>query len=290
MPTFETPDPITSTSTSPSATVRITASDATRPSSRSAPATRPATSDVKMAEQTRVDYADGALMVKAPKPRPVALAQRRRLGSTSRSSCRPAPDVHGDAGAGRRCTPRAALGDSRYQDRARRDPARRRPATLRLNTGAGDITRRAGDRRRRGHHRHGRLRIGAVERHRARSRTPTATPGSATAGGDLRVNSANGEHRGRPARRPTSSPKTANGDVRLRRGRARLGRARDRHRRPRGRHPRGHRRLPRRQTRQRAAGCDSALECRRATGDRPAETVEVRGRTSVGTITIRQAA
>ena len=96
MPTFDTPEPISVTLEVGVGDIRIVASDRTdtivdvRPSD---PAKR---SDVTAAEQTRVEYANGSLLVKAQKGwRPSAVAASR---STWRSGCRRDPRWWGSQG------------------------------------------------------------------------------------------------------------------------------------------------------------------------------------------------
>jgi hypothetical protein len=66
MPTFETPEPITVTVELCVADVRIVASERTDTAVDVRPSNRARTGDVAAAHQTRVEYADGRLLIKAP--------------------------------------------------------------------------------------------------------------------------------------------------------------------------------------------------------------------------------
>jgi Putative adhesin len=67
MPTFETPEPISVTVAIGVGDVRITASDRTDTVVVVSPSDSSKGSDVKGAEQTRVEYADGRLLIKSPR-------------------------------------------------------------------------------------------------------------------------------------------------------------------------------------------------------------------------------
>ncbi|WP_024800549.1 DUF4097 family beta strand repeat-containing protein [Nocardia sp. BMG51109] len=67
MTTFPTPDPISVTVDVLSGTVEVVASDRTDTVVEIRPADETKKSDVRAAEQTRVDFADGALTVRTPK-------------------------------------------------------------------------------------------------------------------------------------------------------------------------------------------------------------------------------
>lgn len=73
MPVFSTPDPITATLELPAGDVRISASDRGDTTVEVRPSDPGAELDVKAAEQTRVEYANGRLLVKAPKQRNLGL-------------------------------------------------------------------------------------------------------------------------------------------------------------------------------------------------------------------------
>ena len=69
MPTFDTPEPISVTIDLAVGDVRIIASDRADTVVDVRPSDASNEDDVKAAEQTRVEYADGQLLVKAPKLR-----------------------------------------------------------------------------------------------------------------------------------------------------------------------------------------------------------------------------
>jgi DUF4097 and DUF4098 domain-containing protein YvlB len=69
MPTFDTPEPISVTIELSTGDVRVVASDRADTVVEVRPSSPTDESDVEVAEQTRIDYADGVLLVRAPKPR-----------------------------------------------------------------------------------------------------------------------------------------------------------------------------------------------------------------------------
>ena len=97
MPTFDTAGPISATIDVVVGDVRISAGDGAAAVIDVRPSDASNDEDVKAAEQTRVEFADENLLVKAPKLRSVAARAAPADRSTSRSSCRPA----------RRCAPPA---------------------------------------------------------------------------------------------------------------------------------------------------------------------------------------
>jgi hypothetical protein len=210
MSTFDTPEPISATITLARGDVRISAGDRgsttveVRPSDASEP------DDRKLAELTRVEYADGRLLVKAPKLQSWRL--RSAGGSIDVTIELPAGShVHGTAAwADFRCD--GALGDCRLKtglgsilvDRA---------DTPSLKTGTGDITldRATG---------HAEVAAGSGDV-RVRALDGTAVVKSSNgdtwvgaAGGDLRVNAANGGISVDVANASLVA-KSSNGDVRL---------------------------------------------------------------------------
>ncbi len=258
MSTFDTPEPITATIDLSVGDLRITAGDGGTTVVDVRPSDPSNDEDVKMAEQTRVEYAGGALLVKVPKLRQWRL--RSDGGSIDVTIELPAgSNVHGTLAMvdvqvdGR-------LGDCRIKTglgRIRLDET----GTLDVKSGAGDISveRVTGDAEVTAGTGDIRLReLGGA----AVIKNSNGDTWIGTAGGDLRVKAANGSIAVDVAQANVV------GQVRQRRRpagrrRARLGRARDRDRRPRGRHPRGHRRLPRRQ-RDRRQGAQRARRRRRA--------------------------
>ncbi len=95
--------------------------------------------DVKAAEQTRVEYADGRLLVKAPKLRSWLL--RSDGGSIDVTVELPAGShVHGERSAWRTSDCRRPARRLPVQDRPRATSALDQAGTLNLKTGAGDVS------------------------------------------------------------------------------------------------------------------------------------------------------
>ena len=136
MPTFDTPEPISATIDLAIGDVRISAGDPGATLVELRPSDPSNEEDLKAAEQTRVEYADERLLVKAPKLRSWV---SRRGGSIDVTIALPAGShVHGAWGWGDvHCEGR--LGDCRIKTglgRIRVDSA----DTLNLRSGVGDIT------------------------------------------------------------------------------------------------------------------------------------------------------
>ena len=209
MPTFDTPEPIAVTLDVGVGDIQVVASDRTDTVVDVRPSDPAKKSDVTAAEQTRVEYASGRLLVKAPK----AWKWSLRSGGESIDVQIELPtgsQVSGETGvAALHCTGR--IGGCRYKTGVgdiHLDEAGR----LELRAGAGDIT--VGQA------------VGEVEVSTAGAVGIGSVDGTAiiknTNGdtwigevtGDVRVNAANGRitiDRARAA----ASAKTANGDVRL---------------------------------------------------------------------------
>jgi DUF4097 and DUF4098 domain-containing protein YvlB len=135
MPTFDTPTPISVTLDLGLGAARIVASDRTDTVLAVHPSDPSSGSDVRDAEQTRVEYSNGRLLVQAPKRRAVF----GRAGSIDVTIELPAGShVHGDASAtaltcdGRlgECRFKTAAGDIRFDE----------TGALRLSTSLGDIS------------------------------------------------------------------------------------------------------------------------------------------------------
>lgn len=129
MPAFDTPEPISVTIELAAGDVRIDASDRTDTVVHVRPSDPSYEPDVRAAEQTRVEYAAGRLLVAAPKPR--ALSLFGKPGSVDVPIEMPAGSrVQGDAaaaafrGTGRlgECRVKAALGDLLHPVRPRAQP------------------------------------------------------------------------------------------------------------------------------------------------------------------------
>jgi Putative adhesin len=210
MPTFETPNPIAATVALVGGHVRITAGDAGTTSVEVVPTDPSSDEDRRAAELTRVELANGRLLVKAPKVR--SWLPRSAGGSVAVTIELPAAsDVHGEAaladfecdGPLGECRIKTGIGQIRI-DRA---------GTLSLRNGFGDITvdHATG---------HADIRTGSGEV-RLRELDSTAVIKSSngdtwvgTAGGDLRLHAANGRISVDVAHANVVA-KTANGDVRL---------------------------------------------------------------------------
>jgi DUF4097 and DUF4098 domain-containing protein YvlB len=187
MPTFETPQPISVTVSLVLADVRIVASERADTVVDVRPGNASAKSE-KMAEQTRVEFVDGRLLVRTPKPlgslfgRPGRItvdidvpAGSRLDGDTSMG------ELHVDGELGE-CRYKTGYGEIRVGQTGR----------LRLDTGAGDVTvdRAAGDADITTGT--GRLRVGHVDGNAVIKNSNGETwVGEVT--GTVRVNAANGD-------------------------------------------------------------------------------------------------
>jgi hypothetical protein len=210
MPTFDTPEPISAVVELVVGDARITASDRDDTVVEVRPSDGSHEPDVRAAEQTRVEYSAGRLLVKAPKQR--SLGMFGKPGSIDVTIGLPAGShVYGDAsvaafhGAGRlgECRVKTAAGDIQLEH----------TGPLDLNTGAGAIVvdQVAGP---------AEVSTGAG-RVRLREIDGTAviknSNGDSWVGevsGDLRVNAANGSISVDHASADINA-RTANGDVRI---------------------------------------------------------------------------
>jgi DUF4097 and DUF4098 domain-containing protein YvlB len=210
MPTFDTPSPVSATIDVVSGDIRISAGDRTATTVRIEPTDDSNAEDRKAADLTRVEYADGRLLVKAPKLR--SWLPRSSGGSIDVTIELPAGShVHGGAAlADFTCD--GPLGECRIKTglgHIRLDQA----DTLSLKTGIGDISveRATG---------HAEVTAGSGEV-RVRALQSTAVIKNSNgdtwvgqASGDLRVSAANGNIAVDVARAGVVA-KSANGDVRL---------------------------------------------------------------------------
>lgn len=210
MTSFDTPDPITATISVVGGDVRITAGDGNATNVTVEPADASSDEDRKASELTRVEYANGHLLVRAPKLR--SWLPRSTGGSIAVAIELPAGShVHGGAsladfgcdGPLGECRIRTGLGHIRV-DQA---------DTLSLKTGIGDLSvdHATG---------HAELTAGSGEV-RARELESSAVIKNSNgdtwvglAGGDLRVSAANGDIAVDLAQASVVA-KSANGDVRL---------------------------------------------------------------------------
>jgi DUF4097 and DUF4098 domain-containing protein YvlB len=137
MPTFDTPEPISSTIDVVAGDVRISAGDRATTIVTVEPTDASDDEDRKAAQQTRVEYGSGRLLVKAPKLR--SWLPRSRGGSLAVTIELPAGShVHGDAsladfscdGPLGQCRIKTGLGSIRVEQ----------AGTLHLKSGLGDIS------------------------------------------------------------------------------------------------------------------------------------------------------
>jgi len=136
MPTFNAPGPISATIDLAAADVRIIASDRQDTVVEVRPSTSAHEPDVKVAEQTKVDYTAAGLLIKGPKQRSMGL---RRIGSVDVTVELPAgSQIEADAGIGAlrftgqlgKCRVKMGAGDVELEQ----------VGPLDLQTGAGAIT------------------------------------------------------------------------------------------------------------------------------------------------------
>lgn len=210
MPTFETPEPISATIDVPVGDVRISAGDGGVTVVEVRPGDASDEEDVKAAELTRVEYANGRLLVKTPKPR-VRLSRSTRDAVDVTVELPAGSHLHGSGQATDfRCDGR--LGDCRIKTgmgHIQLDQA----AVVNLKSAIGDISvdRATG---------HAEVTSGSGDA-RVRELDVTAVIKNANgdtwvgaAGGDLRLSAANGDIAVDVARAGVVA-KSANGDVRV---------------------------------------------------------------------------
>jgi len=210
MPTFDTPEPIIVRLSLGFvvANVRVTASDRRDTTVDVRPADAARKSDLKIAEQTRVEYADGRLEVSAPKRgslfgRPGSLDVTIALPSGSR--------MHGEIGMGELVS-EGRLGECRFKTgfgEIRLDVA----GAVTLKSGSGDITVEHAEGDAEITASNGAVSLGRIDG----SATVKNSNGASWLGevaGDLRVNGANGSITVDRAHAGVTA-KTANGRVRI---------------------------------------------------------------------------
>jgi len=211
MPTFETPEPISVTVELGVGDLQIVASDRTDTIVEVRPSDDAKKSDVTAAEQTRVEYAAGRLLIKAPKGWRQWTFRGGGESIDVQIALPAGSHVRAEAGiAALRCTGR--LGECRYQT-GLGDMHLDQAGPVQLKTGAGDITvDRVLD------HAElitgsGAVQIGSIDGSAVIKNSNGDTwTGEVT--GDLRVNAANGKISVDRAHSAVAA-KTANGDVRL---------------------------------------------------------------------------
>ena len=211
MPTFDSPEPISVTVEFGVGDLRIVASDRTDTMVEVRPSDPAKKADVTAAEQTRVEYAGGRLLIKAPKswrrytPRGDGEAIDVQIELPAGSHLR------GDTGvAALRCQGR--LGECRYKTGVG-DIQLDQAGAVHLRTGAGDITLERADGDAELSTGSGSVRIGRIDG-AAVVKNSNGDTWIGQIGGDLRVNAANGRISVDRARE-TVAAKSANGDVRL---------------------------------------------------------------------------
>lgn len=210
MPTFETPDPITVTVEIGVGDIQVTASDRADTLVEVSPSDPLTRSDVSAAEQTRVEFADGRLLVKASKGWRQWTPWRGGESIDVRIELPAGSQVRGGAGvAALRCTGR--IGECRYRTGVG-DIALEQAGPVELTCGAGDVTVDVAAGRAEittaGAVRVGRIDGSAV----VKNRNGDTWIGEVT--GDARVKASNGAISIDLARASVVA-KTANGDVRL---------------------------------------------------------------------------
>jgi DUF4097 and DUF4098 domain-containing protein YvlB len=210
MPTFDTPEPITVALDISVANVRLVATERTDTVVEVRPTNENEPSDVKAAQQVRVECAGGTLVIKGKNPRPFDFSNK----SWSVDLTVELPEgsqVHADASIGDfQSTGR--LGECRFKSST--GHARLgRTGPLHLNTAAGNVSVEgvAGDAEVTTGS--GRIRIGAIEG-RATIKNSNGNTDIGTIGGDARVRSANGDISVDQAGGGVNA-KTANGAIRI---------------------------------------------------------------------------
>jgi len=210
MPSFDTPEPISAAIDVAVGDVRITAGDRVTTVVDVQPSDASSEDDVKVADRTRVEYADGRLLIKAPRLR--SWLPRRDGGSVDVTIELPAgshvqgagqfADFHGDGRLGE-CRIKTGVGSIRLE----------MVGALSAKTGIGDIT----VDRSTGHAEitaaSGDVRVRELDAS-AMIRNSSGDTWVGVAGGDLRIKAASGSIAVDVAR-ATVAAKSAKGDVRL---------------------------------------------------------------------------
>lgn len=211
MPTFDTPEPISVTIDLSVGNVRITASDRTDTVVEVRPSDESDESDVKAAEQTRVQYANGTLLVKTPKMRALDFSRKTRSVDVS-IELPTGSQVHCDVSvADLRCAGR--VGKCRFKTSAGHAQFDR-TGPLHVNTAVGDVTvaHVGGDAEITTAS--GRIRIGEVDGAAVVKNSNGATE-IGTVTGDVQVRAANGEIAIDHALGARVDAKTSNGGIRV---------------------------------------------------------------------------
>jgi hypothetical protein len=211
MPTFDTPEPISVTVELGVGDIRIVASDRTDTMVEVRPSDSAKKSDVTAAEQTRVEFAGGRLLIKAPKGWRQYTFRGGGESIDVQVDLPAGSHVRGDAGvAALHC--RGRLGECRFKTGVG-DIQLDQAGSVQLRTGGGDITvdQAVGDAELTTGS--GAVRIDSIDGAAVVKNSNGDTwIGEVT--GDLRVNAANGKVSVDQAH-ATVAAKSANGDVRL---------------------------------------------------------------------------
>ena len=211
MPTFDTAEPISITVDISVGDTRIIARDRTDTVVDVRPSNDSNTSDIEAAEQTRVEYADGRLLIKTPKHW-TQYTPFRRVGSIDVTIELPTGShLHGDSEMGKfhsegqlgGCTFKTAMGDIRLdQTGALHANTAYGDITVDRATGDADVTTASGE-----------IRIREIDGAALIKNSDGDTRvGEVT--GDLRIRAANGDVSIERAQGSVSA-KTANGNVRI---------------------------------------------------------------------------
>ena len=211
MPTFDTPEPISVTVEFGVGDLRIVASDRTDTMVEVRPSDPAKKADVTAAEQTRVEYTGGTLLIKAPKNWRQYTFRGGGESVDVQVELPAGSQLRGETGvAALRC--RGRLGDCRYKTGIG-DIQLERAGAVQLRTGVGDITveRAGGDAELTTGS--GSLRIDGIDG-TAVVKNSNGDTWIGRVTGDLRVNAANGRISVDQASGAVTA-KSANGDVRL---------------------------------------------------------------------------
>jgi len=211
MPTFDTPEPISVTVELDVGDLRIVASDRTDTMVEVRPTDAAKKADVAAAEQTRVEYAGGRLLIKAPRGWRQYTFRGGGESIDVQVELPAGSNLQGETGvAALRCSGR--LGECRYKTGVgdiRLDQA----GAVQLRTGVGDITVEGADGDAELTTGSGSLQIDRVGG-AAVVKNSNGDTWIGEVAGDLRVNAGNGRISVDQARE-TVAAKSANGDVRL---------------------------------------------------------------------------
>jgi putative adhesin len=211
MPTFDTPEPISVTVELGVGDIRIVASDRTDTMVEVRPSDGAKKSDVTAAEQTRVEYTGGRLLIKAPKGWRQYTFRGGGESIDVQVDLPAGSHVRGGAGvAALRC--RGRLGECRYEtgvgdiqlDQAGRVQLKTGAGDIKVNQAAGDAEFTTGS---------GAVQIDSIDG-KAVVKNSNGDTWIGEVTGDLRVNAANGRISVDQAH-ATVAAKSANGEVRL---------------------------------------------------------------------------